>query len=131
VASLEPETASRLSYIWIVPVFAVIASGLIWYTGAQVARHFLAVLALLFVCIVHFDRDVGVVLWMALIAGLGLFLLDALYPDVLDRATGWSISLGAYGFLAVQMVLLIFQFNDHIFAQTRDVMTGVVILAVA
>lgn len=131
VASLEPETASRLTYVWIIPVFAVIAAGLIWYAGAQVARHFLAVLVLLFVCIVHFDRDAGVVLWMTLIAGLGLFLLDALHPAVLDRATGWSISLGAYGFLAVQMVLLIFQFNDHIFAQTRDVMTGIVILAVA
>lgn len=98
LASQGPETASRLSYLWLLPTFAVMTAGLIWYTRSQLARHFLAVLLLLFVCVVHFDLDTNAILAIALFTGLALFLLDALRPADLNRMTGWSVSLGAYGF---------------------------------
>lgn len=130
-ASVEPDNTSRLTYVWLVPVFSVMAAGLIWYVKADVARHFLAVLLLVFVCVVHFDLDASTILWLALATGLGLFLADALRSPVLDDLTGWSIGLGAYGFLAAHMVLMIFQFDDHGFGRTREVTIGFAILALA
>jgi uncharacterized membrane protein len=128
---LEQETAWRLSYLWIVPALAVILAGLIWHTKADVARHFLAVLLLVFVAVVHFDLGSSGVTWLALVVGLGLFLFDALRFPVLERATGWSIGLGAYGFIAAHMALMLFQFDDQLVSQSREVATGFAILVLA
>ncbi|MBA8880773.1 DUF2157 domain-containing protein [Phyllobacterium myrsinacearum] len=131
VASLEPETAWRLSYLWIVPILAVVVAGLIWYTKADVARHFLAVLLLVFVAVVHFDLSSSGMVWLALVVGLGLFLVDALKSPMLDRVTGWSIALGAYGFLAAHLALMLFQFDDHVIGHSREVVIGFAILVLA
>lgn len=116
-------------YIWLVPVLLFIAAGLIWYTKASLAKHFIALLLIVYVFAVQADLDDDRVLWLA--AGLGgaLFLGDALFHDALERMTDWTKAIGAYGFLMLLLGLVYFQFDLFDEVVSDQVIIGFAMLA--
>lgn len=128
-ASLDPATSDRLSYLWLVPVLAVICGGLVWYTKARAARHFIAILLITYVFTVRFDLDNGGILWLAALLGAGLFLADALRSREIQQLTGWSEAIGAYGFATLLLALIFFQFDEFSDGTTNQVVIGFAILA--
>ncbi|MEK1888028.1 MAG: DUF2157 domain-containing protein [Phyllobacterium sp.] len=126
-ASLEPVASDRWSYLWLVPVLALICAGLVWYTKAQAARHFIAILLITYVFVVRFDLDNGAILWVAALLGAALFLVDALRSRTTQRLTGWSEAIGGYGFVMLN-IALVFQFDEFSEGVTNQVIIGFAIL---
>ena len=128
-ASLEPATSDRLSYLWLVPVLALICVGLVWYTKARSARHLVAILLITYVFKVRFDLDDSAILWLAGLLGSGLFLADALRNRDVQRLVGFSEAIGAYGFIMLILALIFFQFDEFSEGVANQVVMGFAILA--
>ncbi len=126
--SLEPASSGRLSYLWLVPILALICAGLVWYTKGRAARHLIAILLITYVFVVRFDLDHPGILWMAAILGAALFLVDALRTRLVQEVTGWSEAIGAYGFVMLLLALIFFQFDEFSEGVTNQVIIGFAIL---
>lgn len=109
--SLDLAPSEWSSYLWLVPVLLFICGGLVWYTRGKAARHLIALVLIAYIVAVRFDLDQAGILWLAAIVGGAAFLADALRTSLLERLTGWSEALGAYGFTMLLLTLLLFQFE--------------------
>lgn len=124
------------TYLWLVPLLLVISGGLAWYAKAALARHFIALTAIVYVFAVWADMNDAIVLWIAAAIGSALFLADALFASTVQRFTSWSKALAGYGFLMLVITLGLFQFDffENIFSSTtrgNEVASAVAILASA
>ncbi len=119
------------TYAWLLPVLLVISAGLVWYTKAEVARHFIVLVLIAYVFALFDEFDDDWILWLAGITGGALFLADALATTALQRLTGWSKAIGAYGFLMLLLVLNYFQFDRYDSEVSDQVIIGFGILACA
>lgn len=119
------------TYGWLLPVLLFISAGLVWYTKAQIARHFIALVLVAYVFALYNDLDDEWILWLAAVVGGALFLGDALSTTVLQRLTGWSKAIGAYGFMMLILVLSYFQFDRFDSEVSDQVIIGFGILACA
>ncbi|UXN64169.1 MULTISPECIES: DUF2157 domain-containing protein [Phyllobacterium] len=126
--SLEPATTERLSYLWLVPILLFICGGLVWFTNGKAARHFIALLLIIYVFTVRFDLDRSWILWLAAILGGALFLADALGNSAMQRLTGWAEAIGAYGFMMLLLALIFFQFDQFSDGVGNQVIIGFAIL---
>jgi uncharacterized membrane protein len=127
--ALDGGTAERFSYVWLVPVLLLIAAGLVRYTNAKVARHFIALLLITYIFVLRLDVENEHILWLAGIVGAGLFLVDALRTEALEQITGWSRAIGAYGFLMLLAALVFFQFDLFSDGVRNQVIIGFAVLA--
>jgi uncharacterized membrane protein len=109
--SLDRATGEPFNYVWLVPVLLFICAGLVWYTKGRAAQHLIALLLITYVLVVRIDLGEVTVLWVAGLIGAICFMMDAVRPGLLDRMTGWTEPLGAYGFFMVLVALLFFQFD--------------------
>lgn len=125
------DTNDSHTYSWLLPVLLFISAGLVWYTKAQIARHFIALVLMAYVFALYDDLSGDWILWLAAMAGGALFLGDALSTAVLQRLTGWSKAIGAYGFLMLLLVLSYFQFDRFDSGVSDQVIIGFGILACA
>lgn len=119
------------TYAWLLPVLLFISAGLVWYTKAEVARHFIALVLIAYIFAVHEEFDDEWILWLAATVGGALFLADALAAATLGRLTGWGKAIGAYGFLMLLLALCYFQFDRFDDEVSDQVIIGFGILACA
>ncbi|EJN03426.1 DUF2157 domain-containing protein [Phyllobacterium sp. YR531] len=117
------------NYAWLLPVLLFVSAGLVWYTKAEVARHFIALVLIAYVFAIHEEFDDDWILWLAAAAGGVLFLTDALATPTLQRLIGWSKAIGAYGFLMLLLVVSYFQFERFDGEVQDQVIIGFGILA--
>ncbi|UGY08813.1 DUF2157 domain-containing protein [Phyllobacterium pellucidum] len=127
-ASLEPSIPDHWNYIWLVPVLAITCAGLVWWTKAKQARHFIAILLIAYVFVVRFDLDDQAILWIAAVLGAALFLADALRSRATQQLTGWSEAIGGYGFIMLVIALIFFQFDEFSEGVANQVAIGFAIL---
>jgi uncharacterized membrane protein len=119
----------RQTYIWLLPALLFVSAGLVWYTGAKAARHFIALVLIAYIFAAHEDFNGGWMLWLTALAGAALFIADAMPAAALERLTGWSRAIGAYGFFMLLLVLSYFQFDRFDDEVSGQVAIGFGILA--
>lgn len=126
--AFDGPSAEGHAYVWLVPVLLFISAGLVWYTKAEIARHFIALVLIAYVFAALSDFN-DRVLWLAAALGGALFLGDALLTKGLENLTGWSKAIGAYGFLMLLLALLYFQFDSFDDEGRDQIIIGFAILA--
>ncbi|MCX8281673.1 DUF2157 domain-containing protein [Phyllobacterium sp. 0TCS1.6C] len=126
---LALDDGGRFGYSWLLPILLLLCAGLAWYTGARAARHLIAILAIVYVFVLRIDLDEAAIFWPAALVGGGLFLVDALRHPLLERWSGWSKAVGAYGFSTLLLVLIFLQFDEFEGTVRGEVMAGFLILA--
>ncbi|GGA82636.1 hypothetical protein GCM10011491_07570 [Brucella endophytica] len=119
------------NYTWIAPLLAVCGLALAWYTKSRATAHLVALFLIAYFVIAYGNLDSHTPIWLAVVIGLCLFLIDGLRPDISARLGGVGPALGAYGLAGALLALEMVQFEDFARNTGGRVTFGIVILAIA